>query len=100
MSDRFRTPKSGLDQADMSALADFAQLAQFTGWQHLRDHYEDQITRQKQEWGEALFRGDPPDSSEVAFRAGFWEGVIAVLDTPSKAETRLTRELQRRKDAA
>jgi hypothetical protein len=100
MSDRFRPPRSGLDQAGISTLADYAQLTQFAGWHALREHYESQIVRQKQEWGDALFKGDPPESSEVAFRAGFYEGVMAVLDTPSKAETRLTRELQRRKDAA
>jgi hypothetical protein len=89
-----------LRSLEVGELADFAQLVQFPGWVRLRDHYETMIFHQKQEWGEALFTGCPPEDSEVAFRAGFWQGVMAVLDTPSRAETRLTREIQKRKDVA
>lgn len=95
-----RIPSRGLRDLEVPELADFAQLAQFPGWAKLREHYEGLIDSQKQDWGDALFKGDPPAETEVAFRAGFWAGVTAVLDTPSAAETRLSRELQRRKDAA
>ena len=100
MPDRFRPPASGLRSLEVSELVDFAQLVQFPGWARLRDHYEALIVRQKQEWGDALYAGIAPESSEVAFRAGFWSGVTAVLDTPSRAETRLARELGKRKDVA
>jgi hypothetical protein len=100
VSDRFRSPASGLRSLEVGELADFAQLVQFPGWVRLRDHYEAMIAKQKEDWGEALLTGSPPDETEVAFKAGFWAGVIAVLDTPSRAETRLAREIQRRKDVA
>lgn len=100
MTDRFRSPASGLRSLEVGELADFAQLAQFPGWGRLREHYEAMIFQQKQEWGDALYAGIAPESSEVAFKAGFWSGVLAVLDTPSRAETRLGRELQKRKDVA
>jgi hypothetical protein len=89
-----------LRSLEVGELADFAQLVQFPGWIALRDHYEVMVVKQKEDWGEALFAGCPPSETEVAFKAGFWAGVMAVLDTPSRAETLLARELQKRKDVA
>jgi hypothetical protein len=98
MSDRFRTPRSGLDQAGSLELADFAQLAQFPGWQKLRDHYESLTGTSRN--GETPCSKGTPREFRSRLPGGLLEGVMAVLDTPSQAETRLTRELATRKDHA
>jgi hypothetical protein len=91
------SPPLRLSQVEVGDLADIAQLTSLHGWTVLQQHYRMLADRQKQDWGEALYRGDPPEEAEAAFRAGFWEGALAVLDTPSRAEDRLERELKRRK---
>jgi len=95
-----RAPHPNLRILGTAELGDMAALLQFPGWLQLCDHYHGMIDAQKKAWGEAVYKGEIPDEREAAFRAGFWEGVQAILDTPSKAETRLVRELQQRKEPA
>lgn len=89
-------PNRGLDKLEPGDLEDVARLKGQRGWTRLQAHYRDLAERQKQDWGEAVYKGEPPTRLEAAYRAGFWEGALAVLDTPVRAEDRLRRELERR----
>lgn len=83
-----------LDTLDIGAKADVASITLHPGWAWLRSRYAELIEKQKQDWGEELYKGRSLDPYEVAEIRGFWKGVQAVLETPARAEAQIGRELK------